>query len=88
MPDKHERYMIEAIELSKKGIGSVEPNPPVGCLIVKDGKVIGRGYHKKFGAAHAEVNAIADCIANGFETTGADMYVTLEPCCHIGKTGP
>lgn len=88
MPDKHERYMIEAIELSKKGIGSVEPNPPVGCLIVKDAKVIGRGYHKKFGAAHAEVNAIADCTAKGFDPAGADMYVTLEPCCHTGKTGP
>jgi len=88
MPDKHEQYMIEAIELSKRGIGSVEPNPPVGCLIVKDDKVIGRGYHKKFGSAHAEVNALADCKAKGFDPAGADMYVTLEPCCHTGKTGP
>ena len=88
MPDKHEQYMMEAVELSKKGIGFVEPNPPVGCVIVKDDKIIGRGYHKKFGSAHAEVNAIADCKASGFDPAGADMYVTLEPCCHTGKTGP
>ncbi len=88
MQDVHEEYMMQAIELSRRGIGSVEPNPPVGCVIVKGGEVIGQGWHEEFGKAHAEINAIADCKANGNETAGADMYVTLEPCCHTGKTGP
>ncbi len=88
MQDIHEQYMMEAIELSKRGIGSVEPNPPVGCVIVKGGEVIGQGWHEEFGQCHAEINAIADCRAKGNETAGADMYVTLEPCCHTGKTGP
>jgi len=66
----------------------VEPNPAVGCVIVKAGQVIGKGYHKKFGGPHAEVNAIADCATLGVRPDGATMYVTLEPCCHVGKTGP
>jgi len=78
------KYMQRAIELAAKGIGDVEPNPAVGCVIVKNGTMIGEGYHEKFGAAHAEVNAIADCS----DPEGATMYVTLEPCSHVGKTGP
>lgn len=88
MQDIHEEYMMQAIELSKRGVGSVEPNPPVGCVIVAGGEVIGAGWHEEFGKAHAEINAIADCKANGNDTMGADMYVTLEPCCHTGKTAP
>jgi diaminohydroxyphosphoribosylaminopyrimidine deaminase/5-amino-6-(5-phosphoribosylamino)uracil reductase len=80
--------MRSALKLAEKGLGSVEPNPAVGCLIVKSGQMIGKGYHKKFGGPHAEVNAIADCATLGVKPEGGTMYVTLEPCCHVGKTGP
>jgi len=82
------KYMQAALSLAEKGRGFVEPNPMVGCVIVKDGQVIGRGYHEKFGAGHAEVNAFADCRAKGNDPAGAVMYVTLEPCSHVGKTPP
>ncbi len=78
-------FMSEALELAKKGMGFVSPNPMVGAVIVKDGKIIGRGWHQKYGEAHAERNAFADCKE---DCTGADLYVTLEPCCHEGKTPP
>ncbi len=74
--------------LARRGLGSVEPNPAVGAVIVKDNQVIGRGWHKKFGALHAEINALEDCRKRGISPEGATMYVTLEPCCHHGKTGP
>jgi diaminohydroxyphosphoribosylaminopyrimidine deaminase/5-amino-6-(5-phosphoribosylamino)uracil reductase len=80
--------MRSALKLAEKGIGSVEPNPAVGCVIVKSGQVIGKGYHKKFGGPHAEVNAIEDCRTLGIKPEGGTLYVTLEPCCHEGKTGP
>jgi diaminohydroxyphosphoribosylaminopyrimidine deaminase/5-amino-6-(5-phosphoribosylamino)uracil reductase len=80
------KYMQSALKLARKGIGSVEPNPAVGCVIVKDEKIIGRGWHKKFGGPHAEINAIADCKDKGSNPKEAVMYVTLEPCCHHGKT--
>lgn len=80
--------MEMALKLAHKGIGSVEPNPAVGCVIVKSGQVIGKGYHKKFGEPHAEINALADCKNLGANPKGSTMYVTLEPCCHEGKTGP
>ena len=80
--------MRSALKLAARGIGSVEPNPAVGCIIMKAGQVIGKGYHRKFGEAHAEVNAIADCATFGVRPDGGTMYVTLEPCCHQGKTGP
>ena len=80
--------MRSALKLAEKGISAVEPNPAVGCVIVKAGQSIGRGYHKKFGGPHAEINAIADCRAIGVTPEGATLYVTLEPCCHQGKTGP
>ena len=83
-----EKYMQTALELARQGIGSVEPNPAVGCIIVKDGEVVGRGWHECFGGRHAEINALSDCRANGIDPAGATMYVTLEPCCHVGKTGP
>ena len=81
-------YMELALQLACRGLGSVEPNPAVGAVIVKNGKIIGRGWHKKFGGPHAEINAIADCKKHGANPKGATMFVTLEPCCHFGKTGP
>ena len=80
--------MLKALALAEKGIGSVEPNPAVGCVIVKGNRIIGKGYHKKFGGPHAEINALSDCRKNGNNPAGATMYVTLEPCCHFGKTPP
>jgi len=80
--------MRSALKLAARGIGAVEPNPAVGCLIVKAARVIGQGYHKTFGGPHAEINALADCRTRGLSPEGATLYVTLEPCCHVGKTGP
>lgn len=82
------KFMEMSLKLAAKGIGSVEPNPAVGAVIVKDGQVVGKGWHKKFGGQHAEINALADCKAKGHSPAGATMYVTLEPCCHFGKTPP
>lgn len=78
-------YMQLAVGLAKKGCGWVNPNPMVGAVIVKGGKIIGQGYHQKYGALHAERNAIASCDVS---PAGAALYVTLEPCCHYGKTPP
>ena len=77
--------MRRAIELAKKGGGYVHPNPLVGCVVVKDGEIIAEGYHEKYGEFHAERNALTRCKS---ETKGASLYVTLEPCCHYGKTPP
>ena len=81
----NEKYMRMAIELAKRGAGAVNPNPMVGAVVVKNGKVIGEGYHKFFGGPHAEVYALEDA---GKEAEGAAIYVTLEPCSHYGKTPP
>ena len=78
-------YMSRALDLAKLGAGYVNPNPLVGAVIVKDNKIIGEGYHKKYGEAHAEINAFNN--ATG-PVAGATMYVTLEPCSHFGKTSP
>ena len=78
-------YMKMALELAARGCGSVNPNPMVGAVIVKNGEVIGRGFHEQYGKAHAERRALADCTA---PPDGATIYVTLEPCCHHGKTPP
>ena len=86
--DVDERWMDEAVQLAWQGQGFVEPNPMVGCVIVRDGRLIGQGYHQVFGGPHAEVNALADCKRSGEVTEGATAYVTLEPCCHEGKTPP
>lgn len=77
--------MERALELAKKGAGFVNPNPMVGAVIVKDGEIIGEGYHEKYGGLHAERNAIKNCRKS---PKGATLYVTLEPCCHYGKTPP
>ena len=81
----NEKYMWMAIELAKKGAGAVNPNPMVGAVVVKNGEVIGRGYHKFFGGPHAEVYALEEA---GEKAEGATIYVTLEPCSHYGKTPP
>ena len=80
-----ESYIKLAIELAKKGIGKVSPNPLVGCVIIKDERIIGAGYHEKFGGNHAEVNAINNAREN---LEGAILYINLEPCSHQGKTPP
>jgi len=76
-------YMELAIKLAKKGIGWVNPNPLVGAVIVKENKIIGKGYHKKYGEAHAEVIALNEAGKNSEDAT---LHVTLEPCNHFGKT--
>lgn len=78
-------FMHLALSLAENGRGKTQPNPMVGAVIVKKGKIVGRGWHKVFGGAHAEVNALR---AAGGKAKGATMYVNLEPCCHFGKTGP
>ncbi|MCE1164048.1 MAG: bifunctional diaminohydroxyphosphoribosylaminopyrimidine deaminase/5-amino-6-(5-phosphoribosylamino)uracil reductase RibD [Bacteroidetes bacterium] len=81
-----EKIMKNCLTLAKKG--KVLPNPMVGCIIMKDGKVIGKGYHKQFGGPHAEVNAVNDAKMNGYNLKGAALFVNLEPCSHYGKTPP
>ena len=81
----HENFMARAIELAKKGRGSVSPNPMVGCVLVKDGKIIGEGYHEEFGAPHAEVMAFRNAIV---DPTDCIVYVNLEPCNIESKTPP
>ena len=78
-------YMQKALRLAEKGCGWVAPNPMVGAVIVKDGRIIGQGWHEKYGQPHAERNALASCTES---PQGATMYVTLEPCCHYGKQPP
>lgn len=78
-------YMKKAIRLAKKAEGYTNPNPMVGAIIVKNNKIIGSGYHKAYGFEHAEINAFNNCNNN---CDGATLYVTLEPCCHFGKTPP
>ena len=80
-----QKYMRMALELAKKGTGRVSPNPLVGAVLVKNGEVIGSGYHERYGEAHAERNALASCTES---PEGATLYVTLEPCCHYGKQPP
>ena len=86
MPE--EKYMRRAIELAKKGSGHVNPNPLVGAVIVRDGEIIGEGYHECYGQLHAERNAIANAKKRGNSLEGSTIYITLEPCCHYGKTPP
>ncbi len=80
-----ESAMRRALELAARGEGHVEPNPMVGCVVVRDGQIVGEGYHERFGGPHAEVNALR---AAGDAAHGATAHVTLEPCCHTGKTPP
>ena len=79
------RHMARALELARRGEGYVEPNPMVGCVVVRDGHVVGEGWHQRFGGPHAEVEALNAAAA---ASRGATTYVTLEPCAHTGKTPP
>ena len=81
----HKKYMDVTIKLAERGKGQVSPNPLVGCIIVKRGRIVGRGYHKKYGQDHAEIMALK---AAGKKAVNATMYCNLEPCSHWGKTPP
>jgi diaminohydroxyphosphoribosylaminopyrimidine deaminase/5-amino-6-(5-phosphoribosylamino)uracil reductase len=85
LPNQDEFFMKRALALAKKGRGRVSPNPLVGCVIVRRGKIIAEGYHKKFGGLHAEIEALTKI---QHRAKGATLYVTLEPCHHFGKTPP
>jgi diaminohydroxyphosphoribosylaminopyrimidine deaminase/5-amino-6-(5-phosphoribosylamino)uracil reductase len=80
--------MSRALQLAAKGLYTTHPNPRVGCVLVKEGQIVGEGYHLRAGEGHAEVNALADVKLRGFSSKGATAYVTLEPCSHQGKTPP
>lgn len=83
--ETHDIWMKRALQLAEKGRGLVEPNPMVGAVIVREGQVLGEGWHQRFGGPHAEIHALN---AAGTAAQGATLYVTLEPCCHHGKTPP
>jgi len=83
--DPQQHFMHRALDLARRGEGYVEPNPMVGCVIVRAGEIVGEGWHAKYGGPHAEIVALQ--IA-GSAAVGATVYVTLEPCCHTGKTPP
>src|SRR5512138_1241012 len=85
MADLHTAYMRRAIALARKGIGRTSPNPAVGAVIVRDGAIVGEGWHRRAGTPHAEIHALRQA---GDLARGADVYVTLEPCSHYGKTPP
>src|SRR5436309_3119224 len=85
MGSRDEIWMARALDLAEKGRGYVEPNPLVGAVIVLEDRVVGEGWHERYGEAHAEVNALRQAGESG---SGATLYVTLEPCCHQGKTPP
>lgn len=78
-------FLKKTISLAKRGLGRTSPNPMVGCVIVKNGEIIGKGYHKKYGGPHAEIEALNSAKES---LKGATLYVNLEPCCHFGKTPP
>jgi diaminohydroxyphosphoribosylaminopyrimidine deaminase/5-amino-6-(5-phosphoribosylamino)uracil reductase len=82
---KDAEFMERALELAAKGMGETSPNPMVGAVVVKNNKIIGEGYHKRAGMPHAETLAIKEA---GRQVKGSTLYVTLEPCCHVGRTGP
>ena len=81
-------FMLEALALAQMGWGLTNPNPMVGAVIVRDSTVLGRGFHRKAGEAHAEINALSDAVRHGHDVRGATLYVTLEPCSTYGRTPP
>ncbi|MCD6365418.1 MAG: bifunctional diaminohydroxyphosphoribosylaminopyrimidine deaminase/5-amino-6-(5-phosphoribosylamino)uracil reductase RibD [Planctomycetes bacterium] len=88
MVSRDEQWMAVALELARRGRGAVEPNPMVGAVLVRDGAELARGYHRRFGGPHAEIEALRAAAEAGVDPRGATMYVTLEPCRHHGKTPP
>ena len=84
-PAPEPQHMAAALRLAERGRATTHPNPRVGCVIVRDGSVVGRGFHERAGGPHAEIVALGEA---GARARGADVYVTLEPCCHTGRTGP
>ena len=82
---KDSQYMLKCLQLAERGRGEVEPNPMVGCVIVAGGRIVGKGWHQRYGGPHAEVEALRDA---GAKARGATLYVSLEPCNHFGKTPP
>jgi len=82
------KWMRQALELAKKGYGDTSPNPMVGAVLVRGGRLIGKGYHHAAGQPHAEIEALNDAMRRGERVKGADLYVTLEPCCSHGRTPP
>jgi diaminohydroxyphosphoribosylaminopyrimidine deaminase/5-amino-6-(5-phosphoribosylamino)uracil reductase len=84
--DTDKEHLARAIELAGNGLGAVKPNPVVGAVVARGGEVLGEGWHEKFGGVHAEINAIEAC--GVADLSGATLYVSLEPCCHEGKTPP
>jgi diaminohydroxyphosphoribosylaminopyrimidine deaminase/5-amino-6-(5-phosphoribosylamino)uracil reductase len=81
-------FILEALRLARRGRGKTSPNPMVGAVLVKGGKIIGRGWHQRAGLPHAEIEALRDAQKNGYNSKGATLYVTLEPCCTHGRTPP
>jgi len=86
--DDDRAFMTRALELAELGLYTTTPNPRVGCVLVRDGRIIGEGWHQRAGGPHAEVHALADAVARGADARGAIVYVTLEPCNHHGRTPP
>jgi diaminohydroxyphosphoribosylaminopyrimidine deaminase/5-amino-6-(5-phosphoribosylamino)uracil reductase len=86
LTDTDREHLARAVELAQNGLGRVHPNPVVGAVVVRDGEVLGSGWHNDYGGPHAEVEALASC--GDTDLTGATIYVSLEPCCHEGKTPP
>ena len=84
LPDDY-RHMARALLLARRGLYSTDPNPRVGCVLVRDGEIVGEGWHERAGEPHAEANALQ---VAGERARGAAAYVTLEPCCHYGRTPP
>src|SRR6516165_8007907 len=84
----HLGFMELALNLARRGYGKTSPNPMVGAVLVKQGKIIGRGWHRRSGKPHAEIEAIRNAHKTGSKVKGATLYVTLEPCCTYGRTPP
>lgn len=85
MADNDHRYMARALQLAERGLFTADPNPRVGCVLVRNDEIVGEGWHQRAGEAHAEINALQTA---GEQAKGATAYVTLEPCCHHGRTAP
>ncbi|MEQ2008409.1 MAG: bifunctional diaminohydroxyphosphoribosylaminopyrimidine deaminase/5-amino-6-(5-phosphoribosylamino)uracil reductase RibD, partial [Limisphaerales bacterium] len=87
-PATDESFMRRALQLARRGLGRTSPNPMVGAVLMRGGKVIGEGWHRRAGLPHAEVEALRDAAKRGERVRGATLYVTLEPCCTHGRTPP